>query len=186
MYNKVNVLGLALILVLSSNLSHRCYAAADGFRMGFVDLQKALQTVDAGKNAKSALEKEVSAKRTELEKRQSELQKEAEGFEKKAAILNEAAKSAKQQELQKKFMELQKEAADSQMELQKRERDLTKPLIDELKSIIEGLGREKGLTLILEKNEGAVLFSAGGEDLTETVIEKFNSSHKGSAKKKKS
>jgi hypothetical protein len=37
--------------------------------------------------------------------------------------------------------------------------------------------------LILEKNEGAVLFAQGGEDLTEQVVEKFNSTRKSSSKK---
>ena len=80
-------------------------------------------------------------------------------------------------------MELQKEAAESQMDLQKRERELTKPIIDQLRAIIEGVGKEKGLTLILEKNEGAVLFAQGGEDLTQIVIERFNSQTKSSKKK---
>jgi outer membrane protein len=148
-----------------------------------VDLQKALQNVEAGKNAKKSLEKEVTSKRGELEKRQNELQKEAESFEKKSALLNDANKTKKQQELQKKFMELQKEAAESQMDLQKRERELTKPIIDELRAVIESVGKEKGFTLILEKNEGAVLFSQSAEDLTDQVIEKFNSTRKGSSKK---
>ncbi len=152
--------------------------ANEGFKLGLVDLQKALQNVEAGKNAKKSLEKEVTSKRTELEKRQNEIQKEAEGFEKKAALMNDAAKTKKQQELQKKFMELQKEAADSQMDLQKRERELTKPIMDELRAVIEGIGKDKGLTLILERNEGAVLFTQGGEDLTDQVIEKFNSTRK--------
>lgn len=166
-----------MVVVMSSN-----GFASEGFHLGLVDLQKALQNVEAGKNAKKSLEKEVSSKRGELEKRQNELQKEAESFEKKSALLNDAAKTKKQQELQKKFMELQKEAAESQMDLQKRERELTKPIIDELRTVIEGLGKEKGMTLILEKNEGAVLFSQGGEDLTDQVIEKFNSSRKSGKK----
>jgi outer membrane protein len=172
---------LTLITLVVTVLTARSFAS-EGFHLGLVDLQKALQTVEAGKNAKKSLEKEVTTKRTELEKRQNELQKEAEGFEKKSALLNDAAKSKKQQELQKKFMELQKEAAESQMDLQKRERELTKPIIDELRGVIESIGKEKGLTLILEKNEGAVLFAQGGEDLTEQVVEKFNSTRKSSKK----
>ncbi len=170
-----------LVLLVSSSL----FAADAGFRVAFVDLQKALQTVDAGKNAKGALEKEVTSKREDLEKREADLRKEAEGFEKKAAIMSDAAKQAKQAELQKKFAELQKSAAESQMDLQKRERELTKPIIDELRSIIEGLGKEKGYTLILERNEGGVLYAQGGDDLTENVIEKFNSTHKGKVSTKK-
>ena len=155
-------------------LSQIALAEEGKLKVAYVDLQKALQSVDAGKNAKAQLEKDVAKKRTELEKAQAALQTEAEQFEKKAAILNDSAKAQKQAELQKKFAEFQKSAAESQMELQKRERDLTKPLIDELRSIIEDLGKEKGFQLILEKNEGAVLYAEAGSDLTDEVIGRFN------------
>ena len=175
---KLFAVGLALVVGTSA-------MAADTpatLKVAYVDLQKALQTVDAGKKAKAQLEKDVAAKRTELEKMQSQLQSEAEQFEKKAAILNESAKAAKQAELQKKFMEFQKNASESQADLQKRERELTKPLIDELRAIIEGMGKEKGYQLILEKNEGAVLYAEAGSDLTDAVVERFNS--KAKSKKK--
>lgn len=166
-------------LLFSVLFSSLAFAAPEtGFRVAYVDLQKALQTVDAGKKAKADLEKEVASKRVELEKAQANLQKEYEALEKKAAIMNDATKAQKQAELQKKFADFQKNAAESQMELQKRERELTKPLIDELRSIIEGIGKEKGFQLILEKNEGAVLYAETGADLTDQVIEKFNARKK--------
>lgn len=170
------------LIVLTCVSSFLGLASEGNFRLGFVDLQKTLQNVEAGKTAKSTLEKEVTSKRTGLEKQQQALQKEAEEFEKKAGLMNESAKSQKQQELQKKFSELQKTAAESQMELQKRERELTKPIIDEIRSVVEALGKEKGLTLVLEKNEGAVLYAQSGEDLTEAVIERFNSRSKSKKK----
>jgi len=153
-----------------------------GQNLGYVDLQKALQSVDAGKTAKANLEKEVNAKKADLEKKQQSFQKEAEQFEKKAAILNDSAKAAKQAELQKKYVELQKLAAETQMELQKRERDLTQPIVTELKTIIEGIGKEKNYQLIVEKNEGAVLYAQSGSDLTDQVIERFNTKNKGKKK----
>ncbi len=168
---------LLIVVAMFSQISRAADSAT--LKVAYVDLQKALQTVDAGKSAKSQLEKDVAAKRTELEKAQAALQQEAEQFEKKSAILNDSAKAAKQQELQKKFMEFQKTASESQTDLQKRERELTKPLIDELRAIIEGIGKEKGYQLIVEKNEGAVLYAEAGSDLTEVVVEKFNSKYKG-------
>lgn len=150
-------------------------AATANLKVAYVDLQQALQSVDAGKKAKGQLEKDVANKKAELEKEQSALQKEAEEFEKKAAILNEAARGKKQAELQKKLMEFQRKAAETQMTLQQQERSLTKPLIDELRSIIEGLGKERGYSLILEKNEGAVLYAEAGSDLTDEVVKRFNS-----------
>ncbi len=163
-------------LVISSAVS----AATDTAKLhiGYVDLRKALETVEAGKTAKATLEKQASTKKAELEKQQSDLQKEAEQFEKKAAILNESAKAAKQAELQKKIMDFQKSAQESQMDLQKRERDLTVPIVNELKSIVEAIGKEKTFQLIVEKSEGAVLYAENGADLTEQVIERFNAKNK--------
>lgn len=151
--------------------------------IGYVDIRKALETVDAGKSAKSQLEKEVQAKQSELEKAKASFQKEYEGFEKRAAILNESAKAAKQAELQKKYMDLQKSMADSQQELQKRDRDLTEPIVTELKGIIEGLAKEKSYAMVLEKNESGVLYADAGNDLTAAAIERFNQKNKGKKKK---
>lgn len=147
-------------------------------RVGYVDLQKALTTTDRGKKAKDQWEKDIASKKASLEKEQAALQKEAEEFEKKAALLNETARGQRQQELQKKVLELQKKMANTQMELQKRERDLTKPIIDELRAIVETIGKERGFQLILEKNEGAVLYAESGSDLTDEVIKRFNSKKK--------
>lgn len=158
-------------------LSTAAFANA-ALKVAYVDLQQALQSVDAGKKAKGQLEKDVAAKKAELEKEQAALQKEAEDFEKKAAILNEAARGKKQAELQKKLVDFQRKAAETQMTLQQQERSLTKPLIDELRSIIEGLGKERGYSLILEKNESAVLYAETGSDLTDEVVKRFNDKKK--------
>lgn len=166
--------------LLSSVLAMGLVAAPTSadLKLGFVDLQKVLQTVDAGKKAKAQLEKEVTAKRTELEKKQKQLQSEAEQLEKRAAILNDAAKLEKQGELQKKFQEFQKTAMESQMALQQRERDLTNPILEQIRSVVEAVGKEKAFQLILEKNEGAVLYAANGADLTDEVIGNFNKKSK--------
>lgn len=171
MYRRFGLIGLSALYLVSST----AFGAADGFRVAYVDLQDALQSVEAGKKAKSQLEREMNAKRAQLEKTQAALQKETEEFEKKAAIMNESARAARQAELQKKIVEFQKSFGESQMDLQKRERELTKPIIDELRSIVEGIGKAQGFGLILEKNEGAVLYAQNGVDLTKEVITAFNS-----------
>ena len=168
----------AVLVTFALSVAAEAAPDASPFKVAFVDLQDALQTVDAGKKAKAQLEKEMNAKRQNLEKTQASLQKETEEFDKKAAIMNEAARAQKQAEIQKKIAEFQKSYGESQMELQKRERELTKPIIDELRSIVEGLGKGQGFHLVLEKNEGAVLYAQDGKDLTKEVIAAFNSRKK--------
>jgi Skp family chaperone for outer membrane proteins len=62
-----------VILVAVAVLGVSVFASEGGFKVGFVDLQKTLQSVEAGKSAKAALEKEVTAKRTGLEKQQQQI-----------------------------------------------------------------------------------------------------------------
>ncbi len=170
-----SILSVAIVSLFFVVSAAKAAPSATNLKIAYVDLQQALQNVDAGKKAKGQLEKDVAAKKAELEKEQGSLQKEAEEFEKKAAILNEAARGKKQAELQKKLVDFQRKAAETQMTLQQQERSLTKPLIDELRSIIEGIGKERGYQLILEKNEGAVLYAEAGSDLTDEVVKRFNS-----------
>ncbi len=174
---KKSILGSSVLFV---SFVFAADTVTPSFKVGFVDLQRAMQTVEAGKRAKAELEKEVATKKAGLEKKQAQLQKEAEQFEKQVVLLDGAKKMERQQELQKKFAEFQKEAAESQMALQGRERELTKPILDEMRAIIEGIGKESAFQLIVEKNEGAVLYAEVGADLTQQLIERFN------AKKKKS
>lgn len=176
---------LPLLTIVALLIAVAAQANETSAGIGYVDIRKALETVEAGKNAKAQLEKEVQSKQQELEKAKASFQKEYEGFEKKAAILNESAKATKQAELQKKYMELQKNMADSQMELQKRDRELTEPIVTELKSIIEVLAKEKNYGFVLEKNEGGVLYAQASSDLTASLIERFNQKNKGAKPKKK-
>lgn len=171
---KVFKAGLASLLLVPAV----SIANTEGFRVGYVDLQKALTSVEAGKTAKDRLEQDVTKKRKEFEKEEANLKKEAEAFEKKAAILNDKARGEQQATLQKKFMDFQRKMAESQMELQKRERDLTKPIIDELRAIVEAIGKAKKFNLIMEKNEGAVLYAEAGTELTDEVISTFNKKKK--------
>ena len=147
-------------------------------KLGYVDLQKAIQSTETGKKGKASLEKELQAKSAESKKAEESLRKDAEDFEKKAAIMSDAARAKAQGDLQRRFQELQQKAAASQMELQRKEREMTKPLIDELRAIIEGVGKEKGYAFIVEKNEGAVLYALPGSDLTDEVIARFNAKTK--------
>ncbi len=148
-------------------------ATAETAKIGYVDFHLCLTSVPAGKKAKEQLEKDITAKNTSLQKEQEAWRKEAQEFEKKAGLMNETARAARSQELQKKLLEIQQKMQSSQADLQKRERELTEPILTRLRSIVEALGKEKKFDLILEKNEGAVLYAQAGADLTQEVIGRY-------------
>jgi outer membrane protein len=160
--------GFALMAVATTAM-----AAAD-IKIAVVDLQKALTGVDAGRKAKSSLEKEFNEKKKQLQGEEESIKKMSEDFKKQSLVLSDEAKAKKQGEIQERLMKYRELFGKSQMEIQNRERQLTEPIITKLKGIVEDLGTQNGYTIILEKNDTNVLFSQKKDDLTEEVIKIFN------------
>jgi len=163
-----------LVAALVLGISNMASAAAEEVRLGVVDLQKALQTVDSGKKAKATLEKEFNEKKKQLQTEEEAIKKMTEEFKKQSLVLSEEAKNRKQGEIQDRMMKYRELFGKSQFDIQTRERELTEPIIVKLRGIVEDLGTKKGYTIIFEKNENNVLYSQKKDDITEEVIKVFN------------
>ncbi|MBL7716856.1 MAG: OmpH family outer membrane protein [Bdellovibrionales bacterium] len=164
----VGVLGLVLSVSLMASR-----ASAEGEKIGVVDMQKALQTVDAGKKAKSQLEKEFNAKKKELESEESAIKKMGEEFKKQSLVLNDEARAKKQGEIQEKIFRFQEKTQKSQLEIQQKEQELTAPILKGIRAAIAETAKKKNYTIILEKNENNVLYFNEKEDLTQEVIKAY-------------
>ncbi|MFZ4403543.1 MAG: OmpH family outer membrane protein [Pseudobdellovibrionaceae bacterium] len=142
------------------------------FKIGYVDLQKAIQSTAAGKKAKAELEGEFNKKKKELEKKEADLKKMGEDLERKKSVLSEEVLQKKQVEFQEEMMKYRKIVSDSQQEIQKKERDLTSPILEKLKKVIEKVAAEKSYSMILE-NSQLVLYAVKDADLTDEVVKAF-------------
>ena len=160
-----NVL-IAMSLILSAAI-----AKADT-KIGFVDMQKAIQATAAGKKAKTELEGDFNKKKKDLEKKEADLKKMGEDLEKKKSVLSEEALGKKQAEFQEEMMKYRDVVGKSQVEIQKKERELTAPILEKMKKAIAKLAKDKGYTLILE-NSQMVLFATAESDLTDEVVKAF-------------
>ena len=147
--------------------------AADSLKIGYMDMQKAIQETSVGKKAKKDLEKEFNAKKAELQKKEGDLKKMDEDLRKKAAALSDEAKGKKMQELQTEAMKFQREVGESQMAIQKKERELTQPILEKLQTALEKVAKEGGYTMVLEKGEQSVIWAKKDLDLTDAVVKEF-------------
>jgi outer membrane protein len=161
-----------LALIVLSLTSAKVFAAEA--KIGFIDMQRAIQETDAGKKAKKDLEDDFNKKKKDLEKKEADIKKMGEDFEKRSMAMNEDARAKKQGEIQGEMRKYQEVAQKSQMEIQKRERELTQPIITKLRSIIDELAKKEDYTAILEKNEQSVMWAKKDLDITDTVIKEFN------------
>lgn len=154
-------------LILAVGLAH-----AAEVKIGYVDMQKAIQSTAAGKKAKAELEGEFNKKKKELEKKEADLKKMGEDLERKKSVLSEEVLNKKQAEFQEEMLKYRDVVGKSQIEIQKKERDLTAPILDKMRKTIEKVAKEKGYTMVLE-NSQMVLYATADADLTEAVIKAY-------------
>ncbi len=163
-----------LVVISFLILSGTAVWGSEVLKIGFVDLQKALNISEKGKVAKQAFQAEVERVKKDLDSRQNALKLLRDQIEKQGLVLSEEARKAKQKDYQERLRDFQRFYQDSQEELQAKDADLTKDILATLQDVIGKLGEEKGYTLILEKNESSILYGAKAVDLTDEVIKRYN------------
>lgn len=172
-HGKVIILCGVFALLVSGAMA---YAAE--LRIGYVDIQRALNESEAGKKAKVVMESEYQKFQTEIAQRRKEIQDFQETLQKQGMMLSEKARKEKEKDYQNKVKDFKRWGEDRQGELKQKEIELTKAALQGLGTVVKKLGEEEKFTLILEKNEAIVLYASGTIDLTDRVIKLFNSTNK--------
>ena len=169
------VLVFVIISVLA--LSGAAFAA-EGLKIGYVDMRRALNECKKGKEAKAELEKIIKAKQKVLDKKRKKLDEMQADLQKKASLLSDKAKQEKRKEFQNKAMAYQKEVADAQKEISGKESEYTKRIINDLRGVVNDIAKKEDYALVFEKTEISVIYAKKGLDLTAKVIEQYNSGSK--------
>ena len=175
---QIGIMAIALAVAFSSA------ATAADIKIGVVNLQKALNECQAGKEAVAELEDEVKKRQEQVDARQEELKKLNEEAEKKRSVWSDEMKEQKQRELQARMQEFQRFYMQSNDDLKKREQEKKTVIIKDLLEVAKKLAKEKGYTFVFETQAG-VIYSPQEADLTEEVIKLYNADYKKEKKEKK-
>lgn len=159
-----------MLVVLSVLLAGAAHAEV---KIGFVDVQKAIQGTTAGKKAKETLDAEFAKRKKDLDKKKADIEKMGQDLEKKKSVLSEEVMNKKQMELQEEMMKFQKTVADNQGEIQNKEKELVEPILKKIKSVIETVAQEKGYTMIFERQGQNIIWAQKDADLTDAVVQAF-------------
>ncbi len=161
-------------VVLAVVLSLPAAAVRADIKIGYVDVQRALNEVEDGRDAKAKLKKEFDDKQRMLDEKQEELRVIKEDIDKQSGLLTPEAKQEKLNDLQKKMLELQQMYMNMQKDLQEREGQVTKGIFERMNRVLNQIAEEENYGLILERNESSILYARGHMDLTNEVIRKYN------------
>jgi outer membrane protein len=165
-----------LAVIVSAVMVSTSVFAAD-VKIGYVDMQRALNGSEEGKAAKEQLAARVKKYQDEINVKQEELRKLKEELEKQGMLLSDSARATKEKDYQNKLKDFQRFTKDAQDELQGKDEEFTRKILEGMGKVIQEFGRKSGYTFIFVKNE-SMLFVDEKSDLTEEVLKLLNASRK--------
>jgi outer membrane protein len=148
-------------------------AAAEA-KIGYVDLQRALNESSAGKKAKEDFRAQVDRLESQLKGKKEELDRLKEELERKGMVMRDEERRKLETEFEQKRLDLKRRFEDSQAELQKKDQELTGKIIQDLQTIIKEIGDRDGYTLIMELGTSPVLYYKKSADITDQVLSAYN------------
>lgn len=165
-----HALALAAVLVPAG--------ATAQMKLGFVDLQRALNDSSAGAKAKEDFKKQVDKLQGTLQKQKEEIDGLKGQLEKKALVMKDEERRNLEKDYQRRLRDFERSYKDSQGELQQKDGELTADLLRQLQEVIEDYGKRNGYTMILERSTSSVLYGDASIDLTEEILEAFDEKRK--------
>ncbi|HET7753918.1 MAG TPA: OmpH family outer membrane protein [Anaeromyxobacteraceae bacterium] len=145
-------------------------------KVGVVNLQEALNSVEEGKTAKAQLKKEFESKQKVITEREEEIRKLQGDFQKQQSVMNEETRNQRQEEIARKAQDLQTTYVTLQKELQDRERDLTRGIFEKMAVIVREIATADGFSVVVDGQ--AVMYADPSFDVTNELVRKYNARHK--------
>ncbi|MFC1857984.1 OmpH family outer membrane protein [Thermodesulfobacteriota bacterium] len=150
---------------------------ADVAKIGVVDFQKILENSSAGKEARAELIENGKMMETDLMKIQGELEEMKNRLERERLVMSKEMRGEREREYRIKlndFRSLDKKFKDEM-------RMLNLQLMDRLQNrtiaIAREIGKREGYLLIIERT--VVLYAPNTIDITDRIIEKYNTQYTG-------
>ena len=147
-------------------------AFAEDIKLGYVDMQRALNETEDGRKAKANLKKVFDQKQKELDEQQAALKKDIEDLDKKRTLLPPEQVREKEAELQSRMQKVQQTYLRHQQDLSAKEQEATGKIFERMTRIISKMAASENFTMILDKS--ALVFAKPHLDLTNDLIRRYN------------
>ena len=158
---------IAAVFLLSTSA-----AFAEDMKLGYVDMQRALNETEDGRKAKEKLKKDFEQKQKELDEQQAGLRKEIEDLDKKRTLLPADKVREKEAELRVKLEKVQQTYMRHQQDLSGKEQKETQKIFERMTKIIGEIAAAENFSMIVDKS--ALVFAKPHLDLTNELIRRYN------------
>ncbi len=150
------------------------HAIAADLKIGYVNLQRALNESESGKRAKVSLKAEAEKYQKEVTAKEDKLKALKDEIDKKIAVWNKDTKAAKVKTFQAGLKDLQQTTQKYDTIIKRTKGQSEATIINELKEIIKTLAKKKGYTFVLEFSAGAILYAPENNNMTDELIKQYD------------
>jgi outer membrane protein len=163
---------LALVLTAASAAPAM---AQGGPKIAYVDSKVILSRAPGRQAAEDTFNKEMEASRTQVQKMGDSLQTLIADYQKVQATLAANVREQREGAIRKKQEDYQKRAGDLDQQMQQRQMELVKPIMDQIRKVLDDIRAEEGYAFILDAgSEAGVIVAADRNlDITEKVISRL-------------
>lgn len=176
MPRRLLVAAIAAAFCLTALTASTATVSAAETKIGFIDPRKAIFASAEGKAAEKSFNALLEKKQSEVRPQRDELQKLEEDFEKQKYVLSESALQERSLDLARKRRDYERNLKEVEEDMQIEQIKLLQPVQKRIKEAVAEVGKEKGISLIIDKSMAGVLYFDESLDLTDLVIEKLNKS----------
>ena len=160
-----------LSLILGAILGLATIAAAQTYKIGYVQVDLLMQNFPEHEDASKTYDKELESWQTQLNEYQQEIQSLEEEFQQRAMLFSPEKKREKQDEILTKRQEAVKFYQDIFAQggkADQRKMELLTPIYDKINKAIEVLGKRENYTMIF--NAQGLLYAKQEMDITDEVL----------------
>lgn len=167
---KMEMMRVAVLLVVLGALMPALAVAADEKPLAVVDSQRIAEEYEAARDAQEQYQKFLRELELEVEEREKVLTAMAEEIDSQKMLLGEDALATKMQAFEQKRAEYFqfRESIDARAEAEYKAK--ISPILDQIKTIVERIGKEKKYGIVVDSAALAVLYINPDYDLTNEVL----------------
>ena len=146
----------------------------EGAKIAYVNIQAIASNSVEGKAASARLDELRKKKTAELGEKNKQLQALQTKLQQGGQVLNETARGQLEKDIEKLNRDIQFFQQDANTELQEMQNQLQADFQEKLNPILEQVGTEKGLHMLLDIQGSGAVWANTGLDLTSEVIKRFD------------
>ena len=163
----------ALALVFTAASAGTAFAQSQ--KIAYIDSKIVMSRAPGRQAAEDTFNKEMEASRTQVQKMGDSLQTMIADYQKVQATLAANVREQREAAIRKKQEDYQNRAGSLDQKMQQRQVELVKPIMDQIRTVLDAIRAEEGYAFILDAGAdgGGIVAADRNLDLTEKVISRL-------------